>query len=328
MIFRFGGVEFGGQFGKIIVENFDPGPFEIRGRDTERPQRDGDIPGRDQLGSANWAFDLATNRRTLTEALQTAGALEAAWKNPEVRLRPNRKAPLSYNIDGRWRRVYGRPDRFAGMKADVRAKRGVGIMTADFRVMDPTFYDEDEKTVTLDIVPASSGGLTAPLTAPLTATGYGEPRAGFVYNAGDAPTPLKVTFTGPVTDPWVRSTDGWEISLFGSIAYDQTITVDALEGTVLRQDGAPMAGWLTRASRLSRAMLPPGQSELSFGGMDLTGTATAILSWRDASTSIGGTMGSTTEPDPVDPPPEADIFAFGGDAETTDFENTMDGGDA
>lgn len=286
MIFRFGGVEFGGQFGSIIVQNFDPGSFEVRSNDVERPQRDGTIPGRDYLGSAVWAFDLATNRKTLTEAIQTAAALESQWKNPTVRLRPNVTAPLSYNLDGRWRRVYGRPDRFAGMKGDVRARRGVGILTADFRVLDPVFYDEDEDNVRLTIIPPSTGGLTAPLTAPLTGTGSGTPRAGFVSNTGDASTPLKATFNGPITDPWVRSADGWEIGLNGTLAYDVSVTVNPQEGSVIRSDGASVAGMLTHATRLSQAKLPPGQSELTFGGLDSTGTATVDLAWRNASTSL------------------------------------------
>lgn len=286
MIFRLGGVEFGGQFGNIIVEDFDPGAASLRRNDVERPLRDGSIPGRTLLGDRTWAFNMATNRKNLTEALETAAALEAEWVSEEVRLNPTVKVPLSYNLDNRWRRVYGRPDRFAGPRGDVRAKRGVGIIIADFTVMDPLYYDDEETSVRLTIVPPSIGGLTAPLTAPLTGTGSGVPRAGFVNNTGNAPTPLKVTFNGPVTNPWVRSADGWEISLTSTLAYDVSVTVDPLEGTVLRNDGAPVAGMLSRATRLSRSRLPAGQSELTFGGIDPTGTATADLAWRNASTSI------------------------------------------
>lgn len=286
MIFNFRGVEFGGQFGNLIVEDFTAGAFGLRSNDNPRPQADGLIPGRDYLGEAVWAFDLKTNRRTLGEALETAAALEAEWKAEEVRLQPNRKFPISYNLDGRWRRVYGRPGSFAGPRGDIRARQGAASVVADFRVMDHLYYDEDETSIRLTIIPPSTGGLTAPLTAPLTGTGSGTPRAGFVTNEGNAATPLKATFNGPVTDPWVRAAAGWEIGLIGTLAYDVSVTVDPLEGSVLRNDGAPVSGMLSRATRLSRARLPKGQSELTFGGIDLTGTATVDLSWRNASTTI------------------------------------------
>ncbi|MBM6622675.1 hypothetical protein JTF08_13750 [Micrococcaceae bacterium RIT802] len=286
MKFRLGNTEFGGESGHIIVSGFDPGPPELITNDNQRPQRDGIMVGRDYLGEQNWAFDLVTNRNNLTEAIQTAAELAAAWRSPSVRRAPNVVVPLSYEMDGRWRRVYGRPGRFAGIKGDVLAVQGGGRITADFRVTDPLFYDEAEASVVLTIVPATTGGLVAPLVAPLTSARSSAPRAGFVENVGDAETPLKVVFHGPVADPWVRAAAGWEIGLTGSLAYDVSVTVDPLAGTVTRSDGAPVAGMLTRATRLSRSLLPVGQSELTFGGSDITGTATATLSWRNAYQSI------------------------------------------
>lgn len=286
MKFRFRGVDFGGRSGSLIVSGFTPGAKEIRGSDRPRPNRDGTSVGRTFLGSATWAFDLSTNEHDLAGALAAAGALQSAWEDPAVRLAPNVLIPLDYELDGRWRRVYGRPDAFTGPKGDVLARQGVGKVTCDFKVHDPIFYDGAESSVTLTIVPASTGGLVAPLIAPLTTTGSGEPRAGFVMNAGDAATPLKVQFAGPVFEPWVRSPSGWEVGLTGSLAYDESITIDPLAGTVEWQDGRPANGRLTRKSRLTGTLLQPGVTELTFGGTDLTGTATAKLSWRNAYTSI------------------------------------------
>ena len=286
MMFRYREVEFGGRSGSLIVTGFTPGAKEIWGGDRARPNRDGTLAGRTFLGSAIWAFDLSTNQRDLTGALTTAGTLQAAWEDPAVRLAPLVLVPLQYEMDGRWRRVYGRPDAFTGPKADVLAKQGVGRVTCDFKVHDPLHYDDTESTLTLTIVPASTGGLVAPLIAPLTTVGSGAPRAGFVTNTGDAPTPLKVTFNGPVIDPWVRSPAGLEVGLTGSLAFDEWITVDPLAGTVTRQDGQPANGRLTRRTFLSGTLLQPGVTELTFGGTDLTGTATATLSWRNAYTSI------------------------------------------
>lgn len=286
MRFAFNGVEFGGRDGALLVTGFTPGPAETRPGDQPAPGRDGTIPVQDFLGSATWAFDISTNREDLTGARASGAALEAAWKDPAVRLDSTVKVPLSYELDGSWRRVYGRPGQFAGVGGDLLATLGAGRIVADFRVLDPLHYDEDETATVLTIVPATTGGLQAPLAAPLSTVRSSAPRAGMVNNGGDAATPLKVTFHGPVADPWVRSADGMEIGLTGSLAYDQTVTVDPLAGTVTRQDGSPAAGLLTRKTRLTGTLLQPGPTELSFGGTDPTGTAKATLSWRNAHTSL------------------------------------------
>lgn len=286
MMFRFGGVEFGGRSGPLIVTDFDPGSAEMVVNDHQRPGRDGVMSGRDYLGGCVWAFDISTNRQDVLGALESSGVLEAAWKDRKVRLNTNVSVPLSYEVGGRWRRVYGRPNNYAGPKGDVLAMQGVGKIVADFRVTDPLHYDEAESSVSLTFVPASTGGLIAPLVGPLSTRLQTGERAGFVSNAGDAETPLKVVFHGPIKDPYVRAAAGWEIGLTGSLAYDVSVTVDALAGTVTRSDGATVAGMLTRKTRLSKAVLPAGQSELTFGGVDSTGTSSVDLMWRNAHQSI------------------------------------------
>jgi hypothetical protein len=286
MKFKFGGVEFGGQSGALIVTGFDPGTAELRTNDTPRPNRDGVIVGRDFRGGRVWAFDLSTNVDDMPGALATEAALAASWANPSLRSSPNVTAALSYELAGRWRRVYGRPDKFAGSNGDIRADQGAATITCDFRVTDPLYYSDTEDQVKLTIVPASTGGLMAPLKSPLSTVRSSAERAGIVHNQGNASTPLKAVFKGPVTDPWVRSATGMEIGLVGTLAYDQSVTVDPLAGTVIRNGGAPANGMLTRKTRLSQSLLKPGTTELTFGGTDPTGTATATLYWRNAYQSI------------------------------------------
>jgi len=284
MRFRFDGVEFGDKL-PLFVTEFDPGPAEIRSGDTSQSQRDGTIPGRDFLGSRTWAFSISTNKRDLAGALAVESSLAAAWMDQKHRLNPLLMVPLSYELDGRWRRVYGRPDKYAGMVGDVLAVQGRGRIECDFRVLDARYFDETETVLQLPIVPASTGGLLAPLVGPLSTLRSSAPRAGYVDNKGSAPTPLKVVFRGPITDPYVRAAAGWEIALKGTIAAGQSIVVDAFAGTVLRGN-APVAGMLTRKTRLSSAVLPRGISDLTFGGIDPTGTALVELRWRSAHYSI------------------------------------------
>lgn len=287
MRFKLGDAVFSGESlnESLMVREFEPGGVNISADDKPRGMRDGMTVGRDFLESRTWAWEISARGTDLTAVLAAGAVLERAWR-PQQRLMPGISIPLSYLVDGRWRRVYGRPRRFAGFPPDYIASGGVGHIACDFLVTDPLHYDDVESSVQLTIVPASTGGLMAPLVAPLSTVRSSSPRAGLVANAGDAPTPLKVTFKGPIANPWVRSPGGWEVGLTGSLAYDESITVDPLAGTVTRQDGTPANGRLTRKTRLSGTLLQPGVTELTFGGTDLTGTATAKLSWRNAYTSI------------------------------------------
>jgi hypothetical protein len=285
MIFKIGAVTFN-DGGLLRVRAFTAGASDVIIQDAQRAQADGLIVGRDYLGAATWAFDIATRAGGEAGAAAADASLHKEWNNPAVRTNPNTTVPLSYQLAGRWRRVYGRPGKYAGINGNTMTKRGIGQITCDFRVTDPLHYDDTESTVALTIVPGSTGGLMSPLASPLSTVRSSAPRAGNVANTGDAATALKVTFHGPVTNPWVRSASGMEVALIGTLAYDQSVTVSPRAGTVTRQDGTNAAGMLTRKTRMSTTLLQPGTTVLSFGGTDPTGTATATLSWRNAYTSI------------------------------------------
>src|SRR5699024_100335 len=188
---------------------------------------------------------------------------------------------------GRQRCVYGRPRRWAG--DEDATHQGIAFsrlpLLATFQLSDPRIFSDTLHTTTLDLVPESTGGIIFPLVFPMTTTITGGVRAGFVTNDGDAPAPVTVTFNGPVTNPKIF-TDDWEIGITGKLAYDESVTVDCLAMTVKRQDGANVAGRLTRGTRLRNAALAPGQQEIKFTGADSTGTATAVVSWRNSYWSI------------------------------------------
>jgi len=283
---RYAGIELGERTGNLLITDFDPGDTEITMADTKTPMGDGVIVGRDFLGGKTWGFTLATNQTNIESARRVAGALGAAWADPAVRLVPGAVRPLSYRIGDQWRRVYGRPGRWADPKPDVRAVQGLAIVACDFRVVDPRHYAEDESVVTLTVVPQASGGLRFPARVPFRFNARGGVRVGLVDNRGDTKTPLSVTFQGPCRDPKVVAAAGWEVGLVGSLAYDVSVTVDALTKTVTRSDGAQVPGMLTRATQLSKAELPVGQSDITFTCVDETSTAKAVLVYRDAYSTI------------------------------------------
>lgn len=286
MLARYKGVEFGGLRGNLIISGFDPSAPEIRSNNHPKPFGDGALAGRDYLGEASWTFELTTNERDEVGALAAAGALVSAWRDPKVRLKPNVTVPLSYMVAGRWRRVYGRPGQITDPVSDVHATLGVGKIVASFRVLDPNFYDDAETKVRLTIVPESSGGIITPLVTPISTRMNNGRRAGLVENLGDVASPLTVTFHGPARNPKIKAAAGWEVGITGTLAYDQSVTVDARAGTVTRNDGASVPGWLTRATQLSKAVIPAGKSDLTFTAIDSTGTAAVDLAWRNSYSSI------------------------------------------
>ena len=282
--FEFDGVQFGGLPTDILVEDWDTGQGEVRSQDAEPPGRAGLLVGRDFPAPPSWVFELVTNRDTVLDAMATVESLGGVWRSSRWS-KPGVVGVLRYWVGDRARRVVGRPRRFSSPNGDVQGQRGAARFMCDFQLTDPRSFDDNEGQVTLSLVPESTGGIIFPLVFPMTTTITGGVRAGFVTNDGDAPAPVTVTFNGPVTNPKIF-TDDWEIGITGKLAYDESVTVDCLAMTVKRQDGANVAGRLTRGTRLRNAALAPGQQEIKFTGADSTGTATAVVSWRNSYWSI------------------------------------------
>jgi len=277
--FELDGYAFGTEDHEVWVQTLDLGTREQLTADAPISGGVGRVMGRDSEDAPEWTFDLRVRRGGGT--FDALGRLRAAWQG---HAEPGALSVLRYSLPGRVRRVYGRPRRFTPDADAVRHAwhHGRAPVLASFQLADPRVFDDVARSVTLSVVPASVGGLEAPLVAPLSTVRSSAPRAGLVDAAGDAPAPVTVTFQGPITDPWVRG-PGWEVGLSGHIAYDQTVTVDALAATAtLSPGGASVGGRLTRRTRLRDAVLRPGQQELTFGGSDQTGTATVTISWRDA----------------------------------------------
>lgn len=270
---------FGTEDHEVWVQELDLGTRAPVARDEHIQGGLGRMMGRDGEDAPEWTFDLRV--RAGDQTYDALGRLRAAWQGPAE---PGALSVLRYALPGRQRRVYGRPRRFTPDTDAVRHAWHFGRapVLATFQLADPRHFDDVARSVTLSIVPASVGGLEAPLVAPLSTVRSSAPRAGVVDVHGDAPAPVTVTFRGPITDPWVTG-PGWQVGLSGALADDQTVTIDALAATAtLTPGGASVGGRLTRQTRLRDAALRPGQQELAFGGSDETGTATATVTWRDA----------------------------------------------
>lgn len=281
--FELDGFQFGGEFDSVVVQpgGFDPGTTDWRVQDQDSPSGDGVTFGRDLLSGPTWGFTFLTNEYTAADALNSLEALAGLWLGNANRSVPGAVSVLRYNIGGRTRRVYGRPRRWSlGVTPDLWG--GVAPVIADFRREGALHYDDELRTISVGIVPASTGGLLAPLASPLS-TASGGARSGVIDSVGGtAPAPFIALIHGPITNPWIAG-PGWRFDFLTTLAYDQSLAIDTRPWakTILRQDGASLAGTLIRASTaLSDARLLPGGAELTFGGIDATGTATCLVSWR------------------------------------------------
>ena len=287
MYIKFGTVEAGGFDSPLLIEGFTPPSHDLRTNYVDAPNRDGQMVGKTYLGSATMGFDLVTNTSNLKEAYALANQLEREWTSAKMRTNSNVPVALSYSMDGSsWYRVYGRPDKFTGFSPDVLANQGVGRLTVDFTVTRIEHFSNTESKTTIPFVAPITGGITSPITAPITTGGSGGESARFVNNEGDLPSPLRVRFIGPISNPVLRSGQGWEVSYRGTIPQGDYVTIDPLLGTVRAKNGSSRAGNLGTKVRLSKVTLPPGQSELFLIGADSTALSKVEVSWRSAYTGL------------------------------------------
>ncbi len=282
--FELGGVVFGGRGrNRILVRDFSLPGAELTTNDTTSPGGPGLILGRDRAGGQVATFSLFTHAFTEADARELERALAAVWQREFAVLE---SVPLIVRVGGQVFVLFGRPRRWVPPRPTVAMARGRADISCDFQVSDPLVYAGTESSLDLTLVAASSHGLVFPATPPFAwASMVGEPLVRQIVVGGDAPTPLLVTFRGPVSRPWLRVGDV-TVQATGDLAYDESLVVDARAGRIARGDGAAWPGMLSPATRLGDLRLAPGVHEVQFGGVDVTGTATATVSWRDAWRSL------------------------------------------
>lgn len=285
--FELDGLAFGGSgLGPIFVEEYDTGVAEWTGQERDQPFGDYRMFGRDTLSGPTWTFKLNIvspdeNSGSALVALNALETLMRHWRAMANSKIPGATSVLRYTRAGRTRRVYGRPRRFAYNPNKV--KKGLLTADAEFVTADPYHYDDTEDVLTLNIVPPLQNGIVLPVVLPTT---FAPPsrRQGVIQNStSDASTPLQATFYGPIIDPYVEGAD-FRLGLSGTIREGESVFVDTSPGNlkVQHSSGASWAGKIARNTLLKDVRIPPGSSEVSFGGTDPTGLASVRLAWRPA----------------------------------------------
>lgn len=265
----------------FVFESLELPSSDYRTQDVDNPVGDGRLMGRDRLTPGRATLNVLVLGEDAAEVETHRRAFTRAWNTAVNRTRPGAVTHLDWRDGGRTTRVYGRPRTVATVNTDSR--HGLLRLTAAFDLSEAAVYDvgSGPRSVRIDLIPPGGGGLTAPLTAPLMATGM-PVRQGIIQDTGgDAPTPFRVVFRGPISNPWLRG-PGWEVRLNTSLAWDETVTVDTRTGTVVSSLGRNMKPFLGARSRLRDATLKVGSTELTFGGNDPTATAFVEVQWTPA----------------------------------------------
>lgn len=279
-------VDWSFQLGSVVVDdsrplklvNFSPGNNEWRTDDAFNPVGDSRLFGDDYVTPPEWTLDvdcLSNGSESAEDAVaRLSSVFDKRYANGSV-------VKLTYRRAGVERFVWGRP---RGMSLSLEKGIPNKLIHAQvkFALADPLHYTAGASTVVMKMVPPPAGGFTAPFTSPIATQPTGVIQGAIDLVGGDVRVPFTVKFNGPITNPWIKG-DDWSVKLTTSIATGMHILVDTRTYEIKRSDGANMSGTVSMSSRLAKARLNPfGAESIQFGGIDATGTSTAVLTWYPA----------------------------------------------
>lgn len=126
-------------------------------------------------------------------------------------------------------------------------------------------------------LPSTTGGLTLPLTAPFSIGATVTSGSVTVTNQGNATPPVRVTFTGPVVNPILRTTTGGYMAFNITLDAGQTLVVDLDKRTV------KINGTVNRRNVMSGSWITPAAGTvLMFDSTTYNSAAQMSVQWSDA----------------------------------------------
>lgn len=271
----------------VDAGGFDRGSVETISQDSDNPLSDGSMVGRDLVRGETWLWNGHTDQYDVDTALDALEDLETVWANQQRRRVVGDVRALRYRLNGRTRRVYGRPRNFAA-PMDNRLLGGMVPITMDFKKVDPLHYDDVEQVVTVQAAASKSSGFTAPFKAPVSTVGATS-AARTITVGGRAETAPIIEIKGPGNNAGVVIGDA-RVDLVGSLASNDTVVIDCRPWAMsMRLNGAPVASSRLRLSRrtdLTAVRLQPGTHTVALLIVDNSGQARATVRWRNANVSI------------------------------------------
>lgn len=158
-------------------------------------------------------------------------------------------------------------------------------LTVQFECSDPRLYSLGETTVFISAPALVSDGLEYPLVYPLDYGVEPAPSSLIINNLGNAPTPVIMHFSGPVTNPTlINQTTGERLGFEITLTSDEVLTVNTRLGTVLLDETADRlyTRTLTSSPILGFDLLP-GENEMQMIAEDWEEGAGVEIIYRDAS---------------------------------------------
>lgn len=280
------GVKFGiGADVSVDQDGFRPPDDDWEDQDESNPRSGAVAFGRDVLQGPTWGWNLHIDRDDLDGALETLGIFKSAWRAKHIRNNPGAVIPIRYRVGNRYRRIFGRPRKFAA-PPDNLILAGYIPVTVDFKAVDGYTYDDIETALELSLQNHSLGGFQFPLVFPYTTLPVGS-QVGSTVVFGDAETYPVVRFNGPITNPSLEH-DEWILSLDMEIADGDYVEVDLRPWrlTALLNGTASVAGAIGNDQYLSEMSLSPGPYTMTFRGASESSSATCQVRWACAHNSI------------------------------------------
>lgn len=248
------------------IEDLPP----VSASDQSKAQTDGSFRGQDELDERTIMLDFLLQGTNNADYTALVAAFNVAFKRSFVNDLPLLWADNSRLINCTCR---GRNHDYDTSWQATWGKVHVLLVASD-----PLIYENVLNSTTLNI-PAASGGLSWPLSWPLSWGSAVSGSANFV-NSGTETTYPVITFNGPLTNPsMIKNSPAPAQSLTFNIvlAGGDTLVVDTaaktitLNGTANRYSSLVSSQWFG---------LDPGTSQLSFGA--LAGSGSATVTWRNA----------------------------------------------
>ena len=278
------GVAFGIGLGvSCNADGFDPGSADWLIQDQDDPFSGVTRMGRDVQKGPTWTWALHVNKEDEEGGLDALSDLAEAW-TPED-LDSGDVLVMRYKVAGRVRRVYGRPRRFAA-PPDNRILSGMIPVTADFKLIDPHYFDDSPESITVGTTYTSDGGFIFPVTFPVL-TLPGGFQTGAAYVSGRRKTWPIIRVNGPIVNPEIQA-NNWTLKMTANIGEGHYIEIDTRpwKRTVLVDGSQYVPGAINPQVRLRDLFLEPGEQSFGMRGNSGTGTATATISWYPAYASL------------------------------------------
>jgi hypothetical protein len=275
----------------VSVESFDPGEKNWMSQDQDNSRRGTKAFGRDVQGAKTWTWQSHTDQADVASALAILEEFETAWTNEEIVREPGAVTAIRYRVGDRYRRVFGRPRRYAAPPSNLILTGYVPI-SHDFQLSDSYSYADTESAV---VIPYSSsatgGGFSFPTKFPIQTQASDGNGAGQLAVGGTSRAYPVIRFNGPWTNPSIV-TDNWSLSWKGSISAAGWVEIDCRPFglnalSVLNQDGASVVEGLGRQTWLEDCWFAPGSKPfITLAGSAAGGAASATVRWRDTFNSF------------------------------------------